>query len=118
MGGHPKSPKRTHERGAPVNLRVHAALLGGFLAGILPACDNPACVFGTAGCNGAGSGSIGERAASVPVDGEWIASGPPSIQSVLPRATTLADVHTPVAIVFSESMNPLSTSRLSSFERL
>jgi len=73
----------------------------------LPACDNPACVFASNGCNGAGGGgSLGSNAASIPADGEWISPTAPSVVAALPADNVIAGSHTPIVLVFSESMSP------------
>lgn len=71
----------------------------------LPGCDNPACVFSASGCNGS-TGGIGEHAATVPSDDEWIQPGAPTVVKTFPLTAALCDVHAPVVLVFSESMTP------------
>lgn len=71
----------------------------------LVACDNPACVFGPNGCQEAGDGdSLGSEPATVPEDGAWIEPGGPTVQSMSPGLE--AHPETPIAITFSESLNP------------
>ncbi len=76
------------------------------LAG-LPACDNPACLYAPNGCRdaGDGGGGVGSLAASIPDDGNWILPTDPVLDDVFPMGN---DAHpgTPVALFFSESLNP------------
>ena len=97
-----RAPDRTH-----LGFRRALALAAAAALPFLPACDNPACVFATNGCNGAGSGgSVGDNAASIPVDGEWISPTAPSVVTALPTDNVIAGSHTPIVLVFSESMSP------------
>jgi hypothetical protein len=78
-------------------------------AQLLQGCDNPACVFGPAGCQeddgGAGGGDVGsELLADPPQDGELLSPDAPEITAFFPRN----DAHplTPIVLIFSESMAP------------
>ena len=102
MRGHAPSNRTRRGRRALLLLAIAAALP------FLGACDNPACVFSANGCNGtSGGGSVGSNPASVPVDGEWISPASPSVLAALPPDNVVAGSHTPVVIVFSESMSPV-----------
>ena len=81
-------------------------LLGALVAGSLASCDNPACVFGTQGCQLAGSSGDNEAAATFPVTGEWVNPERPKVQHVFPEG--FANPESPVVIVFSESISPAS----------
>lgn len=86
-----------------------ALFLGLALAGIallLPGCDNPACVFG-GDCSNRGQTGVDPLGppATVPVDGEWIAPGAPTVSAIFPSGAG-ASSSTPIAIVFSESIAP------------
>jgi len=91
------------ERAAPWGAAVALAVLG--LGAWLPGCDNPACVFG-GGCNGSGEDPLGENPATIPEDDEWIETGAPRIIDHFPAQGSPVDTHTPVVIVFSESLRP------------
>jgi hypothetical protein len=89
------------------------ALALAFLA-TLPACDNPACLYAPNGCQdggggGGGGGGIGSQPASIPEDGAWILPSDPTLDEVYPAGN---NVHpsAPVALFFSETMNPASFS--------
>jgi len=74
---------------------------------LLQACtDNVTCVF-TTGCQGGGSGAISDNPALLPVDGEWIIDGAPTISDVFPVGTDNVGT-TPVVIVFSETVQERS----------
>jgi hypothetical protein len=89
---------------AALSLFLGTLLLGG--------CDNPACVFSANGCNGtSGGGSVGGNPASVPADGEWISPATPSVLAALPPDNIIAGSHTPIVLVFSESMSPEAGSQ-------
>ncbi|MDF1836403.1 MAG: Ig-like domain-containing protein [Planctomycetota bacterium] len=77
----------------------------------LAGCDNPACVFSTQGCNTSGSGEngVGTAAASLPEDGNIILGALPTLEQALPSGDG-AWPGTPVALRYSESMNPESLS--------
>ena len=85
------------------------AALGLLLA--LGGCDNPACIFGGMGCNGGSgtTGALGVNPASVPADGEWILPTAPAIDRFFPSGAP-ADTHTPIVIVFTESMAPTNSN--------
>lgn len=73
-----------------------------FAALRLSACnDNVGCVFTTNGCDP--DGTISPNEAILPVDGEWIADVPPTIDAFFPTGTQNPG-STPVVLVFSESM--------------
>ena len=69
----------------------------------LPSCDDVSCVF-TTGCRDGdgGPGPIAGEGATLPLDGQWIQTGPPRIERVLPEGG--ASSTTPVVIVFNETM--------------
>ncbi len=77
----------------------------------LAGCDNPACVFSTQGCNSNGSGEngVGTASASLPQDGAVVKGALPSLEQALPSGDG-AWPGTPIALRFSESMNPESLS--------
>ena len=71
--------------------------------------ENPACVFGPTNCQGGiGGGSTGAlgNAAVPPSGGEFLVDGAPSLVGLFP--TTAAATTTPIAISFSESLDPAS----------
>jgi hypothetical protein len=72
---------------------------------LLGGCDNPACIFSAGGCNGS-TGALGDHPATVPGDSEWIETAPPTVTDAFPGSSAAADTHTPVVLVFSESMRP------------
>lgn len=75
---------------------------------LLTGCDNPACVFGPNGCQQQGNQeSLGSAPATVPSDGAWIVPTKPVFQDMVPTGTE-AHPETPIAITFSESLNPAS----------
>ena len=79
---------------------------------LLSGCDNPACVFGGTCVNQGGggtSGGLGTEPASVPGDGEELLSTVPSLVKFFPTGT-VADVKTPIVLMFSESMNSQNLS--------
>ncbi len=83
------------------------ALLGALAVSLLPGCDNPACIFGPNGCQeGEGGGGTSATAATFPVHGEWIVSGAPRVEASFPQGT--ASATSPIVLVFSESISPLS----------
>lgn len=78
-------------------------------AQLLQSCDNPACVFGPAGCQdgagGAGGGDVGsELLADPPQDGELLSPDAPEITAFFPGND--AHPETPIVLIFSESMAP------------
>ncbi|MBM3991408.1 MAG: hypothetical protein FJ298_10445 [Planctomycetes bacterium] len=88
-------------------------LVGAALVAVLalPSCDSPACVFsGNCGSGGGGGGGLGESAASVPADSNWLSPAAPTVQSFYPALTQIAST-TPIAIVFSESLSPASVGQ-------
>lgn len=90
-------------------LRLVGAALVAVLA--LPSCDSPACVFsGNCGGGGGGGGGLGESAASVPADSNWLSPAAPTVQSFYPSGTQAAST-TPIAIVFSESLSLASVGQ-------
>jgi len=85
--------------------RVRAALLA-LTGALLAGCSNdPTCVF-TTGCQDGplGPGALGPEA-SLPVDGQLIRPGLPTIDRVAPIGTGASST-TPIVVVFSESMAP------------
>lgn len=78
----------------------------GLVALALPACDNPACVFGPNGCQKKAADDEGTSAppAGVPVNGAWIVDGAATVVDMFPQG---ADAHpeTPIVITFSESLS-------------
>jgi hypothetical protein len=101
MPAHLPSDRTLRRLSAPLGIGV-AALLS-----IVAGCDNPACVFSANGCNGtSGSGSVGGNPASIPADGEWISPAAPTVLAADPLSNVIAGSHTPVVLVFSESMSP------------
>lgn len=98
---------RTSRRSRRPNRRISRAISGlGLLAVALatPACDNPACVFAPNGCTGGGGGGANSVAAVLPVDHQWIQPAAPSITAKMPAASAQLHPDSPIAIVFSESM--------------
>src|SRR5687768_8574600 len=94
---------------APGYRRFAAVLLAGVLGLVVPACDNPACVFGPSGCNGLPPGSSTGVPATVPVDHQWLQIGSPTISATIPASTaTTLHPDSPMALVFSESMSASS----------
>jgi len=77
---------------------------------LLQGCDNPACVFGPTGCQGAdgglgGGGDVGEGViADPPKDGELLSPSAPQITAFFPGDG--AHPETPIVLIFSESMAP------------
>ncbi len=55
------------------------------------------------GCNGS-TGAIGDHPATAPLDDEWIEPAAPTILHAFPSTGSGTDIHSPVVIVFSESM--------------
>jgi hypothetical protein len=95
----------TSSRRIPANAALIPVLLAlGLLA---RGCDNPACVFGPGNCHGTGGG-VGENAATLPLDGEWIATLAPTLLKAFPAPTAPVDVNTPIVLLFSESMSPIN----------
>jgi hypothetical protein len=83
--------------------RASRGFLPFLLALALAGCgDDPTCVF-TSGCQGGGSGSLGDPA-SLPVDGQSILPDAPEIEALFPDGA--ASSTTPVLVIFSESMAP------------
>ncbi len=93
-------PRRRPASALPLGL----ALAG--IALLLPGCDNPACVFG-GDCSNRGQDGVDPLGppATVPLDGEWIAPGAPTVSAVFPSGTG-ASSSTPIVIRFSESIAP------------
>jgi hypothetical protein len=100
----------TLPRHNPTLLARAATVLGAFFVALFAGCDNPACVFGPAGCTG-GVGGAGSAAtsASFPEQGEWIAPGAPQVVEFFPKGT--ASAATPIVLVFNESISPASIER-------
>ncbi|HIF41734.1 MAG TPA: hypothetical protein EYQ74_11625 [Planctomycetes bacterium] len=97
---------------ARVSRGLRALALG--LLAVLPACDNPACLYSPNGCQdgGGGSGSgggVGSQPASIPEDGAWILPSAPTLDQVQPAGSNVNPA-APVVLFFSESMNPASFS--------
>ena len=93
-------------------LRSACALLVLFTQ-LLTGCDNPACVFGPAGCQGTdggggggGGGAGGEAGliANPPQDGERLTPSAPEVKGFFPGNG--AHEETPIVLIFSESMDP------------
>ncbi len=91
------SPRRRRFRSlAPLS----AALLA---AGLLAACDNPACVYG-GNCAGVGGGALGgNNPAFAPGNGAWILTGAPLATGFFPDGGAIHS-RTPFVVLFSESM--------------
>ena len=85
-------------------LGLACALL--FLSGLSGCGDDVTCIF-TTGCQGGGTGGLGENEASLPVDGQWIVDGKPALTDLFPSGTQ-NPAGTPVVLVFSESIQPES----------
>src|SRR5688572_30096623 len=86
-----------------------AAALAIAVGWLVPACDNPACVFGPTGCNGSAPGSSSGIAATLPANHQWIQIGAPSVTATIPPSSqTLLHPDSPFALVFSESMSAAS----------
>lgn len=71
-------------------------------------CDNPACVFGTASCQGSGGGpgvGVGEAAALMPIQFEWLEPLAPGIEVTVPSGG-VHGASAPMVVRFSESLNP------------
>lgn len=80
------------------------------LALALAGCDNPLCVYGPNGCQqGGGSGGLGALPAEVPGTGAWILPSEPQVDRVVPSGGG-AHPSTPIAVFFTESIAPGSTS--------
>jgi len=78
-------------------------------AQLFQSCDNPACIFGPAGCQegsgGTGGGDLGsELLADPPQDGELLSPDRPDITAFFPGND--AHPETPIVLIFSESMAP------------
>ncbi|MCP3917321.1 MAG: Ig-like domain-containing protein [bacterium] len=97
-------------RPAPSGALVYLGLAG--LIVTLSACgDSPYCVFGgdcsDGGSSGPGGSGIGSAAAVRPTTAVWIENADPELEQVRPRGTGASST-TPVALRFSESLNPES----------
>lgn len=81
------------------------------LALALAGCDNPLCVYGVNGCQegGGGSGGLGSLPAEVPATGAWVFPSEPRVDRVVPGGGG-AHPSTPIAVFFTESIAPGSTS--------
>ncbi len=90
-------------------------LLAALSALLLPACDNPACVFG-GDCFGGGGGALGAGAASLPADGEWVDAVAPKLVRFAPTGSAGVDARSPIVLFFSESLS--STGLNNAFEIL
>jgi hypothetical protein len=92
-------------------LRLAGAVLVAAMA--LPSCDSPACVY-SGNCGdadgGGGGGGLGESAATVPADSNWLSPSAPTIESFYPAGTQISTT-TPIALVFSESLAPSSVGQ-------
>lgn len=77
---------------------------------LLPACDNPACIYGgncSQGSGGGGGGGGGSESNVVfPEDGQWVVDGAPRLEAFFPGSG--ASASSPVLMVFNESLNPAS----------
>lgn len=102
---------RSYQSTSKSSLRSACALLVLF-AQLLTGCDNPACVFGPAGCQGTdgggggGGGAGGEAGliANPPQDGERLTPSAPEVTAFFPGNG--AHQETPIVLIFSESMDP------------
>ncbi|MBL8862053.1 MAG: Ig-like domain-containing protein [Planctomycetes bacterium] len=86
----------------PRTVLLALALVGAALA--LPACDNPACVFGGVCSPGGTGGALGTLAAQPPENGQILRPAEPRVQRFAPSGAD-ADPQTPIVIVFSEAMS-------------
>ncbi len=91
----------------PVDL-AFLSVLAVLVVGLWGCTDNPACIFG-GNCTISPTLGVGTNAATFPTTGQWIRSGPPSVERVYPSGNQ-AHTESPIVVVFSESMNPGSVS--------
>jgi len=103
------SPFMFSIRSAPPSRRHGAWVLLLVASQLIQGCDNPACVFGPAGCQGTdggiGGGGAGEGLiADPPQDGEQLSPNAPQITAFFPGNG--AHPESPIVLIFSESMAP------------
>ncbi|MFT7667424.1 MAG: hypothetical protein ACI8X5_000103 [Planctomycetota bacterium] len=79
-------------------------LLGALVLGTFASCDNPACLFGSNGCQILANGGANAVSATFPEIGEWVEPVAPSIERIFPEG--FAHPQSPVVIVFNESISP------------
>jgi len=90
-------------------------LLGALALGQLSSCDNPACVFGTEGCQIDPEQGANQVAATFPETGEWTVPGRPTIERIFPSGE--AKPESPIVLVFSETISPATIDGAFSVER-
>ncbi|MCB9915811.1 MAG: Ig-like domain-containing protein [Planctomycetes bacterium] len=95
-------------RPRPRRLALPLALVAA-AAATLPGCDNPACIYGPAGCQAGGGSASAATASTFPVHGESIDSAAPRVLDMYPG--TSAGPDSPLVIVFSETIAPGSISQ-------
>ena len=108
MGFQPSVLSALQGAGSRISRTLVLALLSAVALYGASCTDNPACVFG-GDCSGLTTVGVGANAATFPTTGQWIFEANPGVETVMPFGNS-AHTDTPVVIIFSESMNPNSTS--------
>jgi hypothetical protein len=76
---------------------------------LLPACDNPACVFG-GDCFGGGGEALGSGVASLPSNGDWVIATAPKLLRFAPSGSVAVDARTPIVLFFNETLTTAGLS--------